>query len=722
MSVTPLEQIRGYHLTDSHGRRQYVVRDKNAALDPTDIDGAAGLFDRDGREQIVLLGPDGNAFNPAINTKLYENVATDWAADKTGVIDATANFNLAAAAGSTFIPAGTYKINGVVNWPVDKDLVGAGAGVVKIKLGVGGQIKVGDRAVDTTFSGGQISGFKIDGQSTANVTGGMLYVGFCLKKKFADLWITDSAGDNVVIETAQNCTWDTCQIVNSARSCVVFDYGAGGHAFYNPEIANPTRHGVEFRQTGQSVGGYPTFLGPSNNTFYGGIVEYGAVASTFPLIYHGAGTNNQFYGFSSCPTSRTSTGAAAVSMEVAANAISTTATITSGSASITVANASGIIPLMGARVPGFPSGSVVSSVVGNVVTLFGAGATASSGAGTAVSFGAQSNSLSFDGLVTPGTATKTYGIEMKGGCTLTLSGRSTFTNHIAAFRTYSTDRIELDGPVSYFSTPVVWAAHPSDDTGAAGVESTIIRRVSGAGHDIVTPASASARALTLRRADQAQPHLVSYQAQTLISDGTFDPVTTGFGFYNDPVDSLHYFRAMSQLQTAMVKVTGAAGATTDARYFGRLAASGAPTGGTWRVGDWIIDQNGTVWACVTAGTPGTWSAGARPTYSNLSYPANASSLVLGDTAGSSMDSEHRVTLRGAITFTAGFAAGATLATITAAHRTPSAVQVFAGAKYDAGGVTTYAPVLVASTGAISSKIAFVATDSLFIDGVNYHAA
>lgn len=52
--------------------------------------------------------------------------------------------------------------------------------------------------------------------------------------------------------------------------------------------------------------------------------------------------------------------------------------------------------------------------------------------------------------------------------------------------------------------------------------------------------------------------------------------------------------------------TGLTGATTASRYVGGTSA-GAPTTGTFSVGDWVIDQQATIWVCVLAGTPGTWS-------------------------------------------------------------------------------------------------------------------
>lgn len=661
-----------------------------------------------------------NAFSAIFN---YESVLTHGA-DLTGTADSTAAFNAALAIGSTIIPAGTYKILGTVTVPLEADFIGVGAGKVTLKLGASGQIAHGARTVDTSIIGGFTGGFKVDGQNLANLPGGAFYIGFCLKRKFADIFVTGSAGDNIVIETAQNCTFDTIQSADAARSCVVFDYGTGGHVFYNPEISNPGRHSIEFRQTGQSAGGYPTFLGPSGCQFFGGIAEYGTVTSTYPLVYHGAGTNNQFFGFSVCPTGRTSTGAAAIQMEAAANAISTTCTVTSGSADVVVASASGINALMCASIPGFPAGSVVANVVGTTVTMFGT-ATSSHAAGTACSFGAQSNALQFDGLTSPGTSGKTYCIETKGNVSVTLSGRTTFTDHIAAIRSYGNDVITLNGSASYFDCPVRWVLHPSDDSGVASSEDKVIRAQVNAGLNVLAAGSSSARQASLQRGDQSHPNMVLYPGAMFLSDGTFDPTSTGVSYLHDTADGLDYVQLFLQAQTQFLKVTGASGATVDARYFGRFAATGAPTSGTWRVGDWIIDQNGTVWACTAAGTPGTWSAGAAPSYAALSYPANAAPNVLGAghfQPGVGIDTQHHVVARGLVKFTAAFAAGAVLCTVPVGYRPASLLVAQMGLKYDSVGAFSAAPMVFNSDGTVTSAVAFATNDSVFIDGCNWHAA
>lgn len=52
-------------------------------------------------------------------------------------------------------------------------------------------------------------------------------------------------------------------------------------------------------------------------------------------------------------------------------------------------------------------------------------------------------------------------------------------------------------------------------------------------------------------------------------------------------------------------VAGLTGATTASRYVGGTT-TGSPTTGTFAVGDYVVAQDGKVWVCTTAGTPGTW--------------------------------------------------------------------------------------------------------------------
>ena len=62
--------------------------------------------------------------------------------------------------------------------------------------------------------------------------------------------------------------------------------------------------------------------------------------------------------------------------------------------------------------------------------------------------------------------------------------------------------------------------------------------------------------------------------------------------------------AQSISQEAVVN-TGLPGATAASRYAG-ATTSGAPTTGTFAVGDYVVDQTGAMYVCTVAGTPGTW--------------------------------------------------------------------------------------------------------------------
>lgn len=55
---------------------------------------------------------------------------------------------------------------------------------------------------------------------------------------------------------------------------------------------------------------------------------------------------------------------------------------------------------------------------------------------------------------------------------------------------------------------------------------------------------------------------------------------------------------------------GFTGATAAVRFAGGTT-SGAPTTGTFAVGDFVVTNDGQVFVCVTAGSPGTWTAASK---------------------------------------------------------------------------------------------------------------
>ena len=76
-----------------------------------------------------------------------------------------------------------------------------------------------------------------------------------------------------------------------------------------------------------------------------------------------------------------------------------------------------------------------------------------------------------------------------------------------------------------------------------------------------------------------------------------------------------------------IGATGLPGATAASRHAG-ATASGAPTTGTFAVGDFIVDQSGAMYVCTVAGTPGTWGiVGGNSLVSNV---AGRNKIINGD--------------------------------------------------------------------------------------------
>ena len=114
---------------------------------------------------------------------------------------------------------------------------------------------------------------------------------------------------------------------------------------------------------------------------------------------------------------------------------------------------------------------------------------------------------------------------------------------------------------------------------------------------------------------------------------------------------------------------GLTGAVQATRYVGGTA-NGAPTAGTFAVGDFVVDATASIWICTTAGTPGTWCTAISNHMTLRSATATAKyneiTLFTGSTAGqtisapaSPIDSTtFTIINNSSVTVTAGFASNA----------------------------------------------------------------
>lgn len=124
------------------------------------------------------------------------------------------------------------------------------------------------------------------------------------------------------------------------------------------------------------------------------------------------------------------------------------------------------------------------------------------------------------------------------------------------------------------------------------------------------------------------------------------------------------------LLAVMLSPSGLTGAATATRYVGGTT-TGSPGSGTFQVGDWVVTQDGRMWICTTAGSPGTWQQPSPPL--SFGSAANIQPLAAAAAAGSSglvADAAHVHATTGAQswpslqTFNGGIALGSTSLTKT----------------------------------------------------------
>lgn len=100
---------------------------------------------------------------------------------------------------------------------------------------------------------------------------------------------------------------------------------------------------------------------------------------------------------------------------------------------------------------------------------------------------------------------------------------------------------------------------------------------------------------------------------------------------NQIINTLTGQRSDAPILVANRIQAGLAGATAQCGFVGGTA-SGAPTSGSFLVGDWVIDRTGFIYVCTTAGSPGVWARCGSGGY----FARCAQSAVQNFTGGSSL--------------------------------------------------------------------------------------
>lgn len=120
----------------------------------------------------------------------------------------------------------------------------------------------------------------------------------------------------------------------------------------------------------------------------------------------------------------------------------------------------------------------------------------------------------------------------------------------------------------------------------------------------VTPTSTSAVSATLNNPSGTSVNIANFQ-------------TNG--------STLASVSNVGQVTGVTHSVTGLTGATVASRYVGGTSG-GAPVSGTFTVGDYVVDTvNGTIYICVTSGSPGTWTSVSQGGTRILATPISTTS-------------------------------------------------------------------------------------------------
>jgi hypothetical protein len=208
---------------------------------------------------------------------------TDFAAVEGGVVDCTPAIIAAIDAavtdggGTVLIPSGNWAIASPFTVPHGVSLWGEGSIWYADATDHASRLIATHASAKITVEegGGLFGNLVIDGAGI--VTGPLLHRTLGAERMFQTMLVTNTIGEGIRIDEAQNDTWVNVQ---SAKhdTCLIIDKGAGGNAFRGCEFAHTSGWHVIVTDT-TGTGPYGAG-GPGQNLFDHCLLEYGPFGTT----------------------------------------------------------------------------------------------------------------------------------------------------------------------------------------------------------------------------------------------------------------------------------------------------------------------------------------------------------------------------------------------------------------------------------------------------------
>jgi hypothetical protein len=177
------------------------------------------------------------------------------------------------AGGTVLLPPGRYRFTGELTVPNGVDVWGCGGHQQTGDL-TGTVLQAADASSRVVIegTGGQSGNFIIDGAHRAAPASGLLYID-AVERIFTALRVSGSGTDGLVLDRAQNCTFNQLLVGDCVRDGLVLDHGAGNNAFIRCEFGSCGRDNIRIRVTEDSSA--PFDGTPTGNYFVHCISERG---------------------------------------------------------------------------------------------------------------------------------------------------------------------------------------------------------------------------------------------------------------------------------------------------------------------------------------------------------------------------------------------------------------------------------------------------------------